>query len=79
MSNDNDLVSRHEDTALKSDKLKLDTEIKKQNQKSDYVLGSISYIATEYDDFSKNLKLLGKQNQNSIEEINCLNKRVEEI
>jgi len=71
MSEDNDFALKHETAALKSDWLCLQTNIEKLNQKSDPILG-ITYVTSEYDDFSKNVMKLKKQNQNLFQNINNL-------
>ena len=48
--------------ALKSDWLHLESEIWKINETHDHILGSVTYLASEYDDFLNEIRRINKQN-----------------
>ena len=65
-------ILRHEIEALKSDWLFLQKEIGKLHEKSDHMLGSLTYIASEYDSFSNSITKLNSQNQTLTKDIQTL-------
>ena len=65
-------ILRHEIAALKSDWLFLQKEIGKLHEKSDHMLGSLTYITCEYNSFSNNITKLNNQNQTLTKNVQTL-------
>ena len=78
-NNNDELLIRHENNAVKNDWLFLQYEIEQLKEKADYTLGGLSYIANEYDDNLTDIKKLKNQNQSIIEEFSQINQNVEQI
>ena len=58
--------------ASKSDWLHLESEIGKINERHDHILGSVTYLASEYDDFLNEIKRINKQNSQLIQKMKNL-------
>ena len=55
---------------------KKENETKKLNEKLDHTLGSLTYIASEYDNFSTKIIRLKKQSQDVTQEITYINEKL---
>ena len=64
---------------LKSEWLIMQRQIGNLNDKTDHMLGSLTYIANEYDDFSASISLIKVENQNFMQGLGFLNDTVKEI
>ena len=61
---DDDLARllKNEIVATKSDWLHLESVIGKIDERHDHILGSVTYLASEYDNFLNEIKRINKQN-----------------
>ena len=75
-SKNNTFVFKNEIALLKANSHYLQNETKKLNEKLDHTLGSLTYIASEYDDFSTKIVRLKKQSQDVTQEITCINEKL---
>ena len=64
---------------LKSEWLIMQRQIGNLTDKTDHMLGSLTYIANEYDDFSASISLIKVENQNFMQDLGFLNDTVKEI
>ena len=71
---DDDLASllKNEIVTSKSDWLHLESEIGKLNERHDHILGSVTYLASEYDDFLNEIKRINKQNSQLMQKMKNL-------
>ena len=71
---DDDLARllKNEIVTSKSDWLHLESEIGKLNERHDHILGSVTYLASEYDDFLNEIKRINKQNSQLMQKMKNL-------
>ena len=71
---DDDLARllKNEIVASKSDWLHLESEIGKINERHDHILDSVTYLASEYDDFLNEIKRINKQNSQLMQKMKNL-------
>ena len=71
---DDDLARllKNEIVTSKSDWLHLESEIGKLNERHDHILGSVTYLASEYDDFLNEIKRINKQNSQLMQKMKSL-------
>ena len=75
-SENNTFVRKNAIALLKANSHYLQNETKKLNEKLDHTLSSLTYIASEYDNFSTKIMRLKKQSRDLTQEITFINEKI---